>query len=367
MNYIAHPSALLQPKWVDVIRGDAMAAEAQGLLQPGQLELIYEQQWFKLLVPETYGGLQMPLHKLIRLEEALSWADGSFGWVITLCAGAGWFGGFIDPEVAKPIFANPKVCLAGSGAATGTATKTESGFIINGSWKYASGVKHATHFTANCIIKDGEKEILTADGFPMILPFVIDSEKANLIPAWKYVGMMGTGSHAFEINSIKVPANRCFKINDEAAIINAPLYNYPFLQLAEGTLAANLSGMALHFIDLCGPIFKKRQKLNKLTDANRNLLTHTLRTVKTDMQTVRNNFYNAVDTSWKNFCRNKQSPEALTNVSSSSRQLALITRESVDKLYPYCGLIAASPDAEINQVWRDFHTASQHSLLTFPA
>ena len=56
MNNTAHPSALLKPEWVDVIRSNAMAAEQQGLLQAGQLALIYEQQWFKLLVPKVYGG-----------------------------------------------------------------------------------------------------------------------------------------------------------------------------------------------------------------------------------------------------------------------------------------------------------------------
>ncbi len=365
MSNMSHPSDLLKPEWVHIIRKDAMAAEAQGLLQPGQLELIYEQQWFKLLVPNIYGGLEMPLPKLIRMEEALSWADGSFGWVITLCAGAGWFGGFIDPAIAKAIFSDPKVCLAGSGAATGTATKTGNGFIINGSWKYASGVKHATHFTANCVIKHGEETMLTAEGTPLILPFVINSSRAELIPAWKYIGMMGTGSHAFKINDLEVPANRCFKIDGEAKAINAPLYNYPFLQLAEGTLAANLSGMALHFVDLCGPIFEQRQRSDKLTDANRNTLVYILQEVKTNLQIIRNDFYEAVDTSWGNFTANAKRASALKTVSHASRQLALTARESVDKLYPYCGLMAASPDTEINQVWRDLHTASQHSLLTF--
>ncbi len=97
MSDIAHPSALLEAEWVDIIRKEAMAAEQEGLLQAGQLELIYGQQWFKLLVPKAYGGLELELPDLIRMEEALSWADGSLGWVVTLCAGAGWFGGFINP------------------------------------------------------------------------------------------------------------------------------------------------------------------------------------------------------------------------------------------------------------------------------
>jgi alkylation response protein AidB-like acyl-CoA dehydrogenase len=365
MTDIAHPSVLLETEWVDIIRKEAMAAEHEELLQAGQLELIYQQQWFKLLVPKAYGGLELDLPDLIRMEEALSWADGSLGWVVTLCAGAGWFGGFINTEIAESIFADPKVCLAGSGAATGTATKTAKRYLINGSWKYASGVKHATQFTANCIIKDGDETVLNEDGSPLILPFVIDSHHAKLIPAWKYVGMMGTGSHAFEINNLEVNANRCFKIDADAKVIDSTLYNYPFRQLAEGTLAANLSGMALHFVDLCGPIFEERSKLPKLTTANRVTLMYALEEVKTNLQNIRNEFYAALDLSWRNFAAGFESPEELQGVSHTSRALAITARESVDKLFPYCGLMAASPDTEINQVWRDLHTASQHSLLTF--
>ena len=43
--------------------------------------------------------------------------------------------------------------------------------------------------------------------------------------------------------------------------------------------------------------------------------------------------------------------------------LVLAARRSISDIYPYCGLRAAQEDAEINRVWRDFHTASQHALF----
>ncbi|MDB5128520.1 MAG: hypothetical protein JWQ85_2752, partial [Mucilaginibacter sp.] len=76
---------------------------------------------------------------------------------------------------------------------------------------------------------------------------------------------------------------------------------------------------------------------------------------------ARASFFEAVEASW-----NEPGKEELLNaVSRTSRVLAKIARECVDELYPYCGLMAASTDAEINRVWRDLHTASQHALLTF--
>ncbi|MDT3403952.1 acyl-CoA dehydrogenase [Mucilaginibacter terrae] len=362
-----HPSNLLKPEWVKAIRAEAFAAEEAGMLQAGQLQLIYEQQWFKMLVPKAYGGLELDLPAQIRLEEALSWADGSLGWVVTLCAGACWFGGFIDIDASQQIFNNPKVCLAGSGASTGTADKVDDGYILNGHWRYASGVKHATHFTTNCVIQEDGKPILNADGSPLILSFVVDANQANLVPAWKYVGMMGTGSHAFTLENVHVPANRSFRIIPEATVVDTPLYRYPFLQLAEATLAANMSGMALHFVDLCELIFEQKlRESTRMTEANKVTLMEDLQAVKDDIQNLRNEFYYAVDASWYAALAEREIPVDLLNgVSHTSRLLARAARESVDQLYPYCGLQAAAPNTEINQVWRDLHTASQHALLTF--
>ena len=149
------------------------------MLHAEQLEIIYKQKWFKLLVPEVYSGRQVTLPELVRLQEAISWADGSTGWVVTLCSGAGWFGGFIDPEISQQIFNSNTVCLAGSGAVGGTAEITPGGYLVNGTWKYASGAHHASHITANCsVIKNGEP-VLTDSGEPLVLPFIFDKKGRN--------------------------------------------------------------------------------------------------------------------------------------------------------------------------------------------
>jgi alkylation response protein AidB-like acyl-CoA dehydrogenase len=356
-----HPSYLLKPEWVKTIRDTAAEAEKTGVLHPDQLALIYEQGWFKFLVPKAYSGLQLALPDMVRLEESLAWANGSLGWVVTLCSGAGWFGGFLSPQIAAELLNNPHLCLAGSGASTGTAAITQGGYIINGTWKYASGAHHATHITANCIIKNGDEVVLNADGSELILPFIFDKKDVQVFPAWKYIGMAATGSDAYEVNNLFVKADRCFKIDPEFTVIDEPLYRYPFLQLAEATLAANISGMAVHFLDLCVPIFEEKQLGNRLNIAQKEIIKQLFEELTGQLNQTRQEFYKAVDSSWQSGLT--QPAEHLHAVSQTSRKLAKTARECVDQLYPYCGLQAASPDTEINQVWRDLHTASQHALL----
>jgi alkylation response protein AidB-like acyl-CoA dehydrogenase len=358
-----HPSYNLKPEWIKTIRDAGPEAEKLGMLHPDQLALIYEQGWFKFLVPKIYSGLQLSLPDMVRLEESLAWANGSVGWVVTLCSGAGWFGGFLSPTIAPSLLSDPHLCFAGSGAATGTATITDNGYIINGSWKYASGVHHATHLTANCIIKQGDESVLNEDGSPLIRSFIFDQKDVSFLPAWKYIGMMGTGSDAYEVKDLFVEHDRCFRIDPEFAVIDEPLYYYPFMQLAEATLATNISGMAIHFTDLCKPIFNEKQEGNKLSPDQKETIKHLLIHLTNKLNETRDEFYRAVDTSWQGNLNGEATH--LEQVSKTSRKLAKTARECVDQLYPYCGLQAANPDTEISQVWRDLHTASQHSLLIF--
>jgi alkylation response protein AidB-like acyl-CoA dehydrogenase len=365
-NKTPHPSNFINADDINSIRNTAAEAEQLGMLHPQQLAVVYRNQWFKLLVPDVYTGQQITLPNLVRLQEAISWTDGSTGWVVTLCSGAGWFGGFIDPQVAQQVFGNTNVCLAGSGAVGGTAEITPTGYIINGSWKYASGAHHATHITANCAIRNNGDAVLSDDGEPLVLPFIFDKADVKILPAWKYIGMVATGSDAFEVKDLAVAHNCQFKIDSSAVKVDGALYHYPFLQLAEATLAVNISGIATHFIDLCADVFKDRMDHPRLTNQQKAILIDELALANMQMEELRKVFFEAVDLSWNSITKEDSVPDAELNaVSATSRRLAITSRQIVDKLYPLCGLIAASTETEINRAWRDLHTASQHALLTF--
>lgn len=79
---------------------------------------------------------------------------------------------------------------------------------------------------------------------------------------------------------------------------------------------------------------------------------------------ARARFYTVLDSSWERVAAGVV-PDAEEMQAVQTASLALVTacRAAVDGLYPYCGLYAAREDTDINRVWRDFHTASQHSLL----
>jgi alkylation response protein AidB-like acyl-CoA dehydrogenase len=355
---IAHPSERINKELVDTLRNFSAEAEQIKSLHPEQLSIIYQQGWFKLFVPKIYGGLELPLLEALQIEEVLAWIDGSLGWTVTLCSGANWFVGFIQEKIAKNIFNNDIVCLAGSGKSSGVAKIIDGGYEITGYWNYATGSVHATVFTANCLIEKDGIIVNNEDGTPKITAFLLLKDEVTIHKSWNYIGMIATASNSFEARELKVPADRVFIIDKNYSTINEPIYQYPFLHFAEATLAVNSSGMVHRFLELYENInAASKRKIDLKTILQ-------LDEIKDQFKTSRQNFYFAVQQSWEAHLQNDNtSPEKLLLVSQASRELATKARKLVDDLYPYCGLEAADMGSEINRVWRNFHTAGQHPLL----
>lgn len=350
----------LSPRTIEILRRCAAAAEQAGRLLPEQLALIYEQKWFRMMVPRRYGGMALPLPEVVRIEEEIARTDGSAGWTVTLCAGAGWFAGFFPPPGFPGFFSDEHMCVAGSGAPSGQAHEIAGGYRISGRWQYASGALHATGFTANCTIWSDGQPVLTDDGRPLVQPFLFFRDEVRVIEDWKAMGMVATGSHGFEVWELEVSSARKFVVDAAAAADDDPLYRYPFLPLAEATLAVNLSGMMLHFLDCCEWVFADRIGRGGVGSPRSEEMLDVLDEAREAVGVLREEFYAVLDDSWSTM-----EPQSFGRVSRASLSLVEGVRGWCDRLYPYAGLGAARVDTEINRVWRDLHTAGQHPLLVF--
>lgn len=212
------------------------------------IEHIHEEGLLKIWVPKKYGGLGY------RFEEGLKalfgWAetDGSFGWMLTLCAGANYFSRNIKPEVAQLLFTHSETCFGGSGMIGGTAEKqNDDTYLINGSWNFATGAPHLTHFTLNAKITDNGKPIIDEDGNEVIRSFIIKKEHAKIIPNWKSMGMKASGTYSFIVENVLVSEDYSFVY--DTFFTNDILDSIPFRIFADLTLLVNYLGIASHFIE----------------------------------------------------------------------------------------------------------------------
>ncbi len=342
-------------------------AENLGSLPEEWLNVIYQEKWFKLFVPKSLDGLGLSLPEALKVEEKLAELDGSLGWTLTLCAGAAWFVGFLEESLRKEVFSDPKVCLAGSGFIGGKADQIGDEYVVNGSWTYASGALHATHLTANCEILENGKPLLDKEGKPVVKAFILKREEVDILDEWSYMGMIATGSHAFKTENLHVPLNRSFQIFPEKATLSNSIYQYPFLQFAEATLAINILGITHHLQRLIRESFWKRNELRKYDKKHLDYFKKLEKKSLKKLEKVRGKFFKQVDQSWQELeGKGKISKKTLRGVSGISRKMTGLCRELNAQMYPFAGLEAAKSYTELNRVWRDFNTVNQHALLTFP-
>jgi alkylation response protein AidB-like acyl-CoA dehydrogenase len=164
-----------------------------------------------------------------------------------------------------------------------------------------------------------------------------------------------------------VSAEHAFEIDPARAVATGPLYRFPFLAFAYVTLAANVAGMAYHFVELASECMAKRRNRfaedgGRLIDAPQ--VAAVLEAARARLHDARTRVYAALDTAWACASGEGRVSEAqAAELEAGSIAWVAASRAAVDTLFPYCGLYAAREDSEINRVWRDFHTASQHALL----
>jgi hypothetical protein len=364
MKNLKHPSAIISTDKINIIRESSSVAEKQGALTSSQLDLIYQNNWFKLLVPKCFGGEETPLLKAMELIEAAAWADGSFGWVLFLAAGANTFATYLSFEQAKAILEADKGCLSGSVVLNNNAEQVSGGYIINGLWRSVTGTAHATCFCMSCLVTKDGKSVLDKAGQPSILFFIIPIDHVVLNHTWKGYGLKATSTHDIEIKDVFVKSEFAFEARCQPKALRTSLIGLPHGQIATIGCSLLISGMSLHFVDLFRQIINN--KFNKpgyerIRLAVNKMITRLIGKIQKD----RKKLYTIISEIGYTHENQQQLTEMdYTKIDLAALNLSTTARKLVEELYPWGGMAVIDHDAEINMVWRDLHTASQHVTLS---
>ncbi len=317
------------------------------VLKQEVLDWISKENLWNLWVPKEFGGLECSLKDGLDRLKSLARTDGSLGWTVTLCAGANFFIGNLRPKAIDEIFANKKAILGGSGAMTGTAQKEGNAYRLNGIWSYATGAPYLTHFTLNAKIVENGKELTNEDGSPRFLSFVIAADQVSIIEDWNTMGLKATATHSFEVRNVLVSEEYSFMYNQ--VYLSQPIYEIDFSVFADLTLWVNYLGMAGHLLEEAASETDK-QKLDSLNAVIRESNEELDRLTELVESTISKG--NSLD---KDLIK-----EVHETASHSVRQMS----EAIITLHPYLGVKASREDHSINQIFRDYFTATQHHIFT---
>ena len=173
--------------------------DEHGRLADAVVNARHDEGLFGMWVPRALGGSELDPVESLRVIENVAYGDPSAGWVLMAASlaigtGAAYLG---DSAVSQlfPSNATRLPVIAGQGTRPGTAVPHKDGFLLSGSWSFASGIKHGTHIHTLGIIE--------GTGEPRI--FVLPVEQVTLIDNWNVMGLRATGSIDYTIDSAFVP------------------------------------------------------------------------------------------------------------------------------------------------------------------
>lgn len=341
----------------------AQAARYAGLsegttLPADVLADIYDAKLFKQFVPEELNGLMLPLPEALRVFAEASEIDGSFGWLVTIGSGGGFFSAALPPEQARELFGPANAVVAGSGHPNGVAVPVEGGYRVSGQWKYCSGSTFASLYTANCRIDRG-------DGTePEIRSFAFLPEQVRVIRDWNSFGLKGTDSHSMAVDEAFVPSERTFSIMSPPNY-DDPIFRYPFLPFAQTSFAAVCLGICRHFLaEARSFVASKRAEWDTAKPGRAEGTERAISEQEAKLETDAVHFYETVERTWDAFVAAGEMSEVdQAEVGQVCQALSRSALAHAHTIFPLLGMAVLMEDHPINRIWRDLHTVTQHAVL----
>jgi len=205
------------------------------------IEALVERGLFRLLLPRSLGGAELPPADFVPVIEEVAKADASTAWCLNQASGCSMTAAYLDREAACEIFGGPRGILAW-GPGPGTARVVDGGYRVTASWNFASGSHNATWLGCHVAIVEADGTPRRhPDGSPVIRTMLFPKANARMTDIWHVIGLKGTGSDRFSVGDLFVPQRHSATRDDDTRREKGLLYRFSSLQL----YAAGFAGVAL--------------------------------------------------------------------------------------------------------------------------
>lgn len=340
--------------------------------------------FFKMLVPKDYGGSQITPEDYFLVLEELARVDGSTAWVVALLACNSISSGYLPAHVAHDMFAgNQKAGISGSLAAAlrepeeapNRAVVQDGGYLLSGSWSFASGCMHATTMMALCTLYEEGKPRLHQEGHPEQRWFYFPKPECRIIENWNTLGLKGTGSHGFEVDNLFIPEERTLPASTPISPVHpgllysfssGPAFGHRHIPLA-GISTTTLIGVCLGiargaidaFIEIAG-VTRGASSLKSSTRVQEKVgqAEATLRAARAYQLDTLREAWNSVRT------HGRQDSEYLKDLTLAGAHTALMAAEAVDLIWSAASITSVFVSGPFERRFRDIHTATQNGGIT---
>ncbi len=320
---------------------------------------------FRLLTPSYLGGLEVSPQTFSKVLQILGRGDASVGWCTMIADTAALVGAYLDKSVAREIFADPEVILAGVFAPMGKAQDEGSYYRVSGCWHWASGSANANWLSGGAIIMADGKPRTLSNGRPEQRMMIFPSADVELIDTWHASGLKGTGSGDIAVREAIVPKQRSVSFLTDNPVAEGPLYAFPVFGLLALGIASVAIGNARAALDNIIDLTSHKTGLGSSKSmANRQLVQAEIAKAEAEWRSARTYLYESTSSNW-------ETAKTTGNLDIQLRadlRLACInaTRKSADvcrTAYDLGGGNSVFLSNELQRRFRDAHTMTQHIMI----
>jgi indole-3-acetate monooxygenase len=224
-----------------LLMSQADANEELGRLTDKAVQALHDVGVFRLGIPRELGGYEGSPRQVIEVIEKLSYADASTGWaVMALQMITGTTAAYQGKEATDELFGEGGYHLvAGQGTRLGRAKKADGGYLLSGSWSFASGLPQASHIHTAALVEE--------TGEPLI--FTFPKEQATIVDNWDVMGLKATGSIDYSTQDLFVPEAYTYNVATKENVYGGALYRMGLANMSGINHAGWALGVARRMLD----------------------------------------------------------------------------------------------------------------------
>ena len=154
-----------------------------------------------MMVPKRSGGLGESMRCQIEVTVELARGSAGAAWTFGLLCGVTAAAASLPQPAVRRIFKTGRELVCGVTMYTGTARRVEGGYIVDGTWPYASGSQFASWGMGGVkIISDDSSDLGVGFAF---MPF--GQKGLSIKDTWHVAGMRGSASNHMVAAALFVP------------------------------------------------------------------------------------------------------------------------------------------------------------------
>jgi len=349
---------------VPLVRACRDEGERERRLPAQVLAAMHEARLFRVYIPKALDGLEIdPITSMIVVEE-IARTDAATAWNLMLGATYGLWAAFLPAHAAREIYGAPDAIVAGALRPSGRARLVDGGFVVDGRWSFASGIRHSAWWNAGClVVRDGSSDPdVTRPSAPEPWLVFFPAADGELIDNWDVSGLRGTGSHDYAVSGLFVPQARAIPFNAPPRA-PGPLYRLPRQALLDNTMAALPLGIARTAI---GTLVETAASGKRPAGAGAPLAERT--TIQADVARAetlyfsgRSFLYDSVTQSWEAYRRGRKlSVREVVLLRLARTHAVQAAVQAVDLMYTDAGGAAIYTRNPLERCFRDIHAVTQH-------